>query len=85
MESFKSVGQLIAHYREKHNMTQKELGETAGLSGAYISQLERGMVDNPSTQTLDKVCKTIGIRVERFYFAQEVKTRAKKKTTPKAL
>lgn len=39
------VGQLVARYRERHNMSQEKLAEVLDLHVNQIARLERGEVD----------------------------------------
>ena len=45
--------------REKHNLTQVELAEKAGLPQAQISRIERGVV-SPTSTTLAKIAEALG-------------------------
>ena len=50
-----TFGQFISEQRQKHSMESQELAKALGISGAYLSQLERGVRTNPSTELLDKI------------------------------
>jgi transcriptional regulator with XRE-family HTH domain len=45
--------------REKHNLTQVELAEKAGVPQAQISRIERGVV-SPTSATLGKIAEPLG-------------------------
>ena len=49
-----TFGQFISEQRQKHSMESQELAKALGISGAYLSQLERGVRTNPSTE-LNKI------------------------------
>lgn len=38
-----TFGQFISEQRQKHSMESQELAKALGISGAYLSQLERGV------------------------------------------
>lgn len=40
-------------------MESQELAKALGISNAYLSQLERGVRTNPSTELLDKLAKVL--------------------------
>lgn len=42
-----TVGELIAQYREEHNISQRKFAYLCGLSNGYISMIERNL--NPQT------------------------------------
>ena len=50
-----TFGQFISEQRQKHSMESQELAKALGISGAYLSQLERGVRTNPSTELLNKI------------------------------
>lgn len=55
-----SIGDNIRKYRKIKNITQKELGETVGISNTYLSDIETGRT-NPSIKTLKKIAKGLEI------------------------
>ena len=58
-----TVGRLIKSYREKANLTQKELGEKLGVTESYISQYERGK-RVPKPDTLTRIAEALGVSIE---------------------
>ncbi len=42
-------------------MNQQELADKAGLSRAYVSRLERGLIPNPTITELGKLAEALGI------------------------
>ena len=54
-----TFGQFISEQRQKHSMESQELAKALGISGAYLSQLERGVRTNPSTELLDKIAMVL--------------------------
>jgi DNA-binding XRE family transcriptional regulator len=49
----------VIELREKHNLTQVELAEKAGVPQAQISRIERGVV-SPTSTTLAKIAEALG-------------------------
>lgn len=46
-ELLRSIGERIRTARELGELTQRELGERAGIVGKYVSEIERGTRDVP--------------------------------------
>lgn len=66
----KELKDLIKFYREKLDLSQRELGEKCGVSNAEISRIESGERRNPSPETLKLISAHIGIPYqELMYFA----------------
>ena len=57
----KTLGSRIQALRKERGMSLRALGDAVGLSHGYISQLERGEAENPSTQVLQKVADGLGV------------------------
>lgn len=59
MEEVMGMGERIADYRKRANLTQKELAQKAGVSGGMIGQIERGTktVSLQLGKTLAKILK----------------------------
>lgn len=74
------IGKQIAIARSRRNMTQYSLNHWAGLPEArratenHIAKLERGEL-NVSIETLEKIAKTLGCKIE-------IKIRMDRKVTP---
>jgi transcriptional regulator with XRE-family HTH domain len=65
METF---GKWLAHHRKKAGLTQDGLGKRAGCTGAYISSLERDVVESksgrpiqPSIELVDAIARGLGV------------------------
>ncbi len=54
-----SVARQVSELREKHQLTQTELAEKAGLPQAQISRIERGVI-SPTSATLAKIAEALG-------------------------
>jgi transcriptional regulator with XRE-family HTH domain len=53
----KIVGDNIKNYRLAKNLSQKELGKRADVSGSYIGLLENGTLSKNSSGSLEVICK----------------------------
>lgn len=56
---FVALGESVMAARAEKGITQKELGELAGIDQSDISKIERGIA-NPSMSTLDRIAKALG-------------------------
>jgi len=61
-----TVGTMVHTLRKEKGMTLARLAETAGLSPAIVSQIERGKA-NPSFTTLAQLAHGLEIPVGRFF------------------
>lgn len=59
----KTIGERIRELRNDRGMTQKELGERAGIAEPTIRRYELGKL-NPKFETVQKIAKALGV----FYF-----------------
>lgn len=58
----RQIGISIRKYRLKSDISQENLGLSAGINPAYIGRLERGE-KCPTIDTLYKICEALGISV----------------------
>lgn len=65
-----TTGQRIRDARKKAGLTQKQLGEQIGVSGAMIGQYETG-IRNPKPDTLKKIADPLGVHVYELYGDEE--------------
>lgn len=54
------IAKAIKQARKKQKLTQSELAESAGLSLAFINQLENGK-KSPTLKSLEKISQALGI------------------------
>ena len=59
-----NFGQFISDLRIKHSMKSQELAERAGISQAYLSQLEHGVRVNPDPVVIMKIVKVLNLTQE---------------------
>ena len=62
MLNYKSIGKRIRHYRKRRGYTQEQLGLSINTSGAYISNIERG-VKKPSLDNLVSIADILDVTV----------------------
>lgn len=56
-----AIGQEIKKTRKKKQLTLNELAKKSGVSQPYLSQLETGKNNNPTSDTLIKIAKGLDI------------------------
>lgn len=54
-------GQFISDLRMKHSMRSQDLAEKAGISKAYLSQLEHGVRLNPDADVVVKIAQALDL------------------------
>ena len=64
-----SLADNIRHYRERKNITQKELAETVGITQQALSLFEQG-VKVPGIITAVDIAKTLDTTVEQLVDGQ---------------
>lgn len=58
----------IRKYREKKGMKLQELADRAGISAGYLSHLERGERDNPSTEVMENISIALNASIPEIFF-----------------
>lgn len=56
-----AFGKTLKYLREKARIPSKNLSLQAGKAATYVSQLERGLIKNPSYDTCYKLLELIGV------------------------
>ncbi|MED3824345.1 helix-turn-helix transcriptional regulator [Priestia flexa] len=56
-----TFGKYLKTKREEKNLSMNKLGELAGITAMYISQLESGKRDKPSIEVLKKLSKSLDV------------------------
>jgi transcriptional regulator with XRE-family HTH domain len=64
-----SLGKKLRAGRTAQGLTLVQLGEVAGLSASYLSQVERG-VTTPSLTRLTRIAGALGVEV-RYFFEED--------------
>jgi DNA-binding XRE family transcriptional regulator len=57
------MGQIIHDARKAEKITQSELGKRVGVDKAYISKIEKGLIE-PGIGTFYRIIDALGMRVE---------------------
>lgn len=57
------VGQVIRVVRLRRRLRQSDVAAACGLSQTFVSQLERGMIEQAALRSLRQVAGALGIRV----------------------
>ena len=65
-----SIGNKIKEYREKNNMTQKEIAEILGVEPGTISKYESGMIE-PNIESLKRLADTFNTTVDELIKDEE--------------
>lgn len=58
------IGKRIRELRIQKRYSITELAERAGVAKSYISNIERGIMSNPSIQFLEKVADSLGVSMD---------------------
>ncbi|MDE5053932.1 helix-turn-helix transcriptional regulator [Niallia taxi] len=58
------IGKRIRYLRLKKGYSISRLAKEAGVSKTYLSNLDRGLQNNPSLQFLEKVVSKLGTSVD---------------------
>lgn len=54
--------------RIKKGLTQKELAEKVGITNKYLSQIETGVSNNPSSMVMTNIAKELDQTVQELFF-----------------
>jgi len=55
------TGKKLKEIRERRNMSQEEVANSAGISVTYYAGIERGE-ENPTYAVLESLCKTLRVK-----------------------
>ena len=61
-----ALAQMIAYYREKRGLTQRELADKAGVSPGAIGQYETGRT-KPRIETLFRIATALEVTVSELF------------------
>ena len=59
----------IKQYREEQGLLMREVAEKSGISIGYLSHLEKGRRDNPSTEVMEKIAKALHKTIAEVFFS----------------
>jgi transcriptional regulator with XRE-family HTH domain len=60
------IGERVKGHRKRLRLTQLALASKAGVRPETISRLERGKVENPDTDTLAKLARVLGVKIDQL-------------------
>lgn len=58
------IGENILLIRRSKKLSQKDLAEAAGISHAYMSRVETGVIERPSMDTVASIARVMGVTVQ---------------------
>lgn len=61
------IGENIKKIREEKHLGLNETARMAGISGSYLSNIEKNIKLNPSMESLEKIAKALNVSVEDFF------------------
>lgn len=64
-----SIGERLKEFRSQYTLSQEQLALRAGITTAYLGQIERGE-KNPTVVTVGKICAALGISLSDFFSNQ---------------
>lgn len=65
------IGDIIKKLRTEKGLTSKQLAELTNLTPAYLSMLENGKRNNPSTEILQSIASALNIPMSTFFDSEE--------------
>ena len=68
-----TLGDVIRHQRELHELSLRQLAGLTGISNPYLSQIEHGLRD-PSNTVVDAIADALDMTSERLYEAAGIRT-----------
>lgn len=60
-------GEKIKNIRLSKKLGLNETAKKAGISGSYLSNIEKGIKTNPSTETLEKIADALNVSINEFF------------------
>jgi transcriptional regulator with XRE-family HTH domain len=57
------LSRVLKQLREEKDLSQRDLATRAGVTQAYVAQLEAGEKKNPSLDVLKKLARALGVPV----------------------
>jgi transcriptional regulator with XRE-family HTH domain len=64
-----TLGKLLKQRRELLMLTLRQVEEAAGVSNAYLSQLENEKIKKPSVSVMDKLARLYGMPLDDLLIA----------------
>lgn len=57
----KTIGEIVTDYTREHGISDRELSRRSGLTPAYIGQVKRGMLKNPTAASIEKLARGMNV------------------------
>jgi transcriptional regulator with XRE-family HTH domain len=70
LKEIRVLGNKIRSLRKSRNFTLKDIGDAAGCTKAYVSQIERGIV-SPSISVLKRIATALEIKLVDLFLVSE--------------
>ncbi len=64
--AYRIRGDALSYRRVRRHMTQKQLGEKAGVSYATISRIENGEITTPRFSTIEQLASALDIEADEL-------------------
>ena len=61
----------IRYFRNQKGLSLKDISDEASIAIGYLSDLERGLRNNPSKDVMTKIAKVLGETVQAIFFPEE--------------
>lgn len=61
------VGSKITEIRELRGLSLSKLASKAGISKGYLSNIETGVKENPSTEMLEKIANALEVNISDLF------------------
>lgn len=71
MNKYFSTGDRIRAIRKSKKLSQEQLALTAGITTAYLGQIERSE-KNPTVAVIEKICLSLDISLSEFFGSEEI-------------
>ena len=65
-ESVNPFGQALRSIRQERGVSQRGLAEGVGVDFSYISKIENGRLPPPAADTVETICRFLGISSEHL-------------------
>lgn len=62
-----TIGERIRAARERAEMTFRQVDEGAGLHKGHTYQIETGRLENPRSDTVEKIARVLGVTVGSLF------------------
>jgi len=69
------IGERIETLRRKHDLSQVQFGKTIGVTGQYLSQVEKGS-RGMSVESIVNICNSMGVTSDYLLFGASDPTEA---------